>query len=531
MKVKILILAIFICGALAFFHEENASRDEAQLGQNENAPFLNRQITDIEKSANRDVQIAQTDKGAAPLQVSPPSLPPYNSDIISKNGIGCEMGPEMDAGQLARELMAIFSEVWPGKNLKADPGETHSNMVAGIVEKGDTVSKILDSAAAGESSRYIAAMRKVFSPGAFRTGQPYTVITDPDSGRVIRFEYEINRLRKLVVEGGEYPKARFEDIHYTTILEVCAGIVEDNLFQAVADAGEEPQLAVRLAELFGSEINFVKDLQEGDSFVVLLEKRYRNGKYGGYGRILAARFINKGRAWEAYLFRDAEGNPHYYNARGENLKKTLLQAPLAITRLTSKFSHNRKHPVLGISRPHLGVDYGAPIGTPVKAVGDGTVTSRGWAGGYGNQIILKHSSGLESQYAHLSKFANGLKKGQKVRQGQVIGYVGSTGLSTGPHLDFRLRQNGIFINPAKAINPRGEPVALRLMEKFRHVMLQERSYLDGHRLPRNYHADMLVPIKMAVKDIDNQPRINQKTKKRATDLPVRKNRHFPRKRS
>ena len=186
-----------------------------------------------------------------------------------------------------------------------------------------------------------------------------------------------------------------------------------------------------------------------------MEKRYRDGEYKGYGRVLAAHFTNTGTTYEAYLFRDGKNRPQHYNAKGENLRKTLLQAPLAFTRVTSRFSHNRKHPILGYSRPHLGVDYGAPTGTPVKAVGDGVVTRRSWAGGYGNQVIIKHSAGLESMYSHLSGYAAPAQRSARA-PGQVIGFVGARALSSGPHLDFRLRQNGKFVNPAKAINPRGE---------------------------------------------------------------------------
>lgn len=442
--------------------------------------------------------------------------------LFPREEIECDDGA-ISPEEMHSKITTLLSEI---PALTTEKGE-ENNVVAGVVEKGDTVSKILENAAAGETSHYITAMRKVFSPGAFRQGQPYTVITDPDSGNVIRFEYEINDMRRLVVEGRENPKARLENIQYQTVLEACAGIVEDNLFQAVADAGENPQLAVRLAALFGSEINFVKDLQEGDSFVVLHEKKYRNGHYAGYGRILAARFTNRGKTWEAFLFRDASGKEHYYNAKGENLKKTLLQAPLAITRLTSKFSHNRRHPILGTCRPHLGVDYGAPTGTPVKAVGDGVVIKRGRNGGYGNQVVISHGGNLESMYSHLSKFSSGLKPGQKVRQGQVIGYVGSTGLSTGPHLDFRLRQNGVFINPAKAINPRGAPVSSRFMAAFSKTVAQERKYLDGHRLPREYVIDMLVPQNVAADDpVEDRTSVKKEQSKRrkAKNRPASKSR-------
>lgn len=384
----------------------------------------------------------------------------------------------------------------PGPAASAEPKEPETApgeaVTHGVVEKGDTIAKVLGEVADEGVSQYVNAARRVFPLRSFREGQPYVVVADPETGRVKRFEYEIDSRRRLVVEGAEAPEARVEPIEYVTLLSTAEGVIDDNLFQAVADIGESPQLALRLAELFGAEINFIRDLQEGDSFRILVEKRYREGEYKGYGRTLAASFTNKGKTFEAFLFRDGQKRAQHYNSKGENLHKTLLQAPLAFTRLTSRFTRSRLHPVLGTRRAHLGMDYAAPTGTPVKAVGDGVVLKRGWAGDYGNQIVIRHSAGLESMYAHLSGYARGLKQGQRVRQGQVIGFVGSTGLSTGPHLDFRLRQNGAFINPAKAINPRGEPVSPQNRAEFGKTVAKARDYLEGRRPLADYSVDSLV---------------------------------------
>ena len=393
----------------------------------------------------------------------------------------------------------------------AAPGEA---VVRGTVEKGDTVIKMLAGADSHAAQEYIDAAKRVFSMRAFRDGQPYVVITDTATGKVKRFEYEIDNRRRLVVEGMDQPVARVEAIEYTTLLSTVSTVIDDNLFQAVADAGERPQLALRLAELFGSEINFIRDLQEGDSFAVLVEKRYREGEYKGYGRIIAAHFTNKGKTFEAYLFREGSKSASYFNSKGENIRKSLLQAPLAFTRVTSRFTHNRLHPVLGYSRPHEGVDYAAPTGTPVKAVGEGVVTAKGWSGGYGNQVIVRHGGGLESMYSHLSGYARGLKNGQKVRQGEVIGFVGMTGLATGPHLDFRLRQGGRFINPGKAINPRGVPVSKSAMGAFEKVMAQELALLKGEQSAAEYTVDSIVPDQVEQPQQEKTAEPEKKTEKR-----------------
>ena len=393
----------------------------------------------------------------------------------------------------------------------AAPGE---EVVRGTVEKGDTVTKILAGADSQAVQDYISAAKRVFSMRAFRDGQPYVLVTDAATGKVKRFEYEIDSRRRLVVEGVDQPVARVEAIEYVTLLSTMTSVINDNLFQAVADAGESPQMALKLAELFGSEINFIRDLQEGDSFSVLVEKRYREGEYKGYGRILAAHFTNKGKTFEAYLFREGSKGANYYNSKGENVRKSLLQAPLAFTRVTSRFTKNRMHPILGYSRPHEGVDYAAPTGTPVKAVGEGVVTARQWSGGYGNQIIVRHGGGLESLYAHLSGYARGLKKGQKVRQGQVIGFVGMTGLATGPHLDFRLRQSGKFVNPAKAINPRGEPVSKGAMKAFEKVMAEEQAALRGEKTFPEYTVDSIVADQVELTQTAKASETEQKPEKR-----------------
>lgn len=396
--------------------------------------------------------------------------------------------------EAARQFVMAVVERVPDLHFDSSvPTVTMDAVTHGVVEKGDTLAKVLGNVADDGIQQYVSAARRVFSLRSFREGQRYVVVTDPESGRVKRFEYEIDGQRRLVVEGNETPEARVEPIEYVTLLVTAEGVIDDNLFQAVADIGESPQLALYIAEIFGSEINFIRDVQEGDSFRVLMEKRYREGEYKGYGRMLAASFTNKDKTYEAFLFRDGRGRAQHYNSKGENLHKTLLQAPLAFTRLTSRFTHNRLHPILGTRRDHLGVDYAAPTGTPVRAVGEGVVIKRGWAGGYGNQIIIRHTAGLESLYAHLSGYARGLKQGQRVRQGQVIGFVGSTGLSTGPHLDFRLRQNGTFINPIKAINPRGAPVSRNNMANFGKTVAAARDYLEGRRPLGDYTVNSLVP--------------------------------------
>ena len=374
--------------------------------------------------------------------------------------------------------------------------QADSNVVRGSVAKGDTFEKLFVGVEASQAAAYMQAIRSVMKLRSLRAGQPYCLVRG-EGNTLTRFEYEMDSTSRVVVEsapGADTPVARVEAIPYDIRLTSVAATVADNLFQTVDDMGEAPQMAIALAQLFGAEINFIRDLQPGDSFTALVEKRYRDGEFRGYGRFLAATFTNKGKTFEAFLFRNGNERPQHYNRKGENLRKTLLQAPLAFTRVSSRFSHNRKHPILGHGRPHLGVDYAAPTGTPVRAVGDGKVTDIGWAGGYGKQVVIKHGAGLESMYSHLSGYARGLRVGQFVKQGQNIGFVGSTGLSTGPHLDFRLKQNGTFVNPAKSINPRGEPVAARNRDAFARTVDLCLAYMRGTKELSEYRPEAFLPV-------------------------------------
>ncbi|MDD2966014.1 MAG: M23 family metallopeptidase [Desulfovibrionaceae bacterium] len=376
------------------------------------------------------------------------------------------------------------------KKAEEEPEAEAENIVRGTVAAGETLGEVLAASANdAPTQHYVRAAKEVFSVRSFRTGHPYTVVTDPETGRLSRFEYEIDEHKRLVVEGLDEPVARVEQIEYSYSLSLVQCVIDDNMFQAVADAGEQPQLALAVANIFGSEINFIHDLQKGDSFSVLVEKRYRDGLYKGYGRVLGAVFINKGKKFQGFLFTDAQGRAKHFNAQGENLTKVLMQVPLSFTRVSSGFGM-RRHPVLGGHRDHPGIDYAAPMGTPVKAAGDGVVVDKGRNGGYGNQIVLRHDAGLETLYSHLSGYARGLNKGARVRQGQVIGYVGSTGMSTGPHLDFRVRQQGKFINPTKAVNPRAMAVAAKRKQAFTKVVHFVLAFMQGERDVHEYSPEM-----------------------------------------
>lgn len=232
---------------------------------------------------------------------------------------------------------------------------------------------------------------------------------------------------------------------------VVRGTIENNLFEAMYKAGEDAELAANLASIFEWEIDFFKDLRPGDRFVVLVEKKFVKDKYAGYGKILAADFYNQGKLKRAVYYNDGGKNKGYYNEKGEGLERGFLRVPLNYSRISSRYSTSRLHPVLGYHRPHYGVDYAAPTGTPVKATASGVVKIKSRTKGNGNYIALRHPNGYETFYLHLNGFNRAIRQGSHVEQGQIIGYVGSTGYSTGPHLDYRIRKNGKWLNPLKFV--------------------------------------------------------------------------------
>lgn len=231
-------------------------------------------------------------------------------------------------------------------------------------------------------------------------------------------------------------------------LMLVAGRVEGNLFDSVEALGEQAQLVLDFAEIFAWDFDFASDSQPGDRFRMLVEKVYTGDQFVKYGRILVAEYESEGTAHTGIYFRDREGGG-YYTPGGESLRRAFLKSPLEFTRISSGYSRGRRHPILGGVRPHLAIDYAAPHGTPVWAVADGTVEFAGWKGGNGKTVTLRHRANFKTMYNHLSRFGKSIRPGARVNQRQVIGYVGSTGLSTGPHLDYRVIKDGRFVNPLK----------------------------------------------------------------------------------
>src|ERR671936_316819 len=343
------------------------------------------------------------------------------------------------------------------------PPAPSTRVTAVDVRRGDTLVRALTrQGIEREASAGIAAALAASGANLKKLSPRHTLeVTSTLEGRPVALRYEPSPWLGYVVvatDGGW--EVRRAETPRDVRVEVVAGEVTRSLFEAVEDAGGAPQLAVDLAAIFESDFDFTADTRSGDRFRLMVEKRYANDTFVDFGRILVAQYVSDGRVLTGVGFeRASDTRLTFYDPQGRSLRKSFLKSPLEFTRITSGFTWARPHPILGGVRPHLAIDYGAPTGTPVRAVADGRVGAAGWAGGNGISVTLKHRSGYETMYNHLSRLAAGVRPGSRVTQRQVIGYVGASGLATGPHLDYRVAKNGHFVNPLGEKFIPGEPIA------------------------------------------------------------------------
>ena len=316
------------------------------------------------------------------------------------------------------------------------------------------------------ASRAVASAQSVFDLRHLRAGNQLSVgRTVMGELREIRYRIDADRVLHLTPSNGDF-HAEVQTIPSETETKGVAGEVHGSLFGAVIDAGERPELAMRLADIFGWDLDFYTDPRPGDTFRVVVEKKMlSNGEMSSYGRILMAEYNNGPRTYRAVLFHDPTGAPAYYTPDGKSMKKAFLHSPLKFQAvITSHFSNSRFHPILKEYRPHLGIDYAAPSGTPVQTIGEGRVIFAGPKGGAGNLIEVQHTNGYTTYYMHLSRIL--IHSGERVTQGETIGLVGMTGLATGPHLDFRIQKGKDFVNFERLPLPPSDPISKRDMPAF-----------------------------------------------------------------
>jgi murein DD-endopeptidase MepM/ murein hydrolase activator NlpD len=347
--------------------------------------------------------------------------------------------------------------------------------IKGIVPRNSTLADLLRAHLPEEqAARAVDVIAKSMDPRKLRAEQPFTLTRTLD-GFLRAFDYEVDADHYLRVEPASPATPRelaanviaYRREEATAITTGRIDKDTPSLFEAMEKAGERVDLSIELAAVFSGEIDFNSELQPGDSFRVAFRKITRENGTVAYGAIQAAEFDNDGRRLRAFRFVLQDGKPGYFDNAGRSLKRFFLKSPLKFEpRITSRFSYSRRHPVLNVRRAHLGVDYAAPVGAPVVAVSNGVVTRAGFSGDAGRLVAIRHSSGYESMYLHLSSVA--VHVGQRVSQGELVGRVGSSGLSTGPHLDYRLRKNGTYVNPLTEHRrmPPGDPIPATLMAAF-----------------------------------------------------------------
>lgn len=350
--------------------------------------------------------------------------------------------------------------------IEVDQIEAYRPTVRATVQMGDTLESLARKFAGKDWPRWRSALSKEIDPRALLPGTEFSGRLSP-TGRLesLVVTLDIRKELHLLGTGGSIQINKIERPITSEIVRY-EGVIDSSLFGAIDNIGGSPELAVRLADIFQWDIDFLRDIRKGDTFVALVEQRSVEGQFYGYGTIYGARFENAGKEINAVAFAGADGKVGYYDLDGAPMKKQFLRSPLKFSRITSNFSTSRFHPVHKRNMPHYGVDYGAPTGTPAHATANGTVTFVGRNGGAGNMVRLRHSNGYETNYLHLSRFAKGVRKGSRVSQGQVVGYVGSTGWSTGPHLDYRVKKNGSWINPLRISSPPADPLPEDLLRRY-----------------------------------------------------------------
>lgn len=351
--------------------------------------------------------------------------------------------------------------------------EQATRLIEARVPRNATLASLLRAHQVSDDivNHFVEAAKTQFDLRRIRADRPYRLQVSLD-GAIREFTYQIDADKFLKVVGGDdkaadaLPDYDVQVLPYEkhkALMSIRGEISREapSLIAAVNAAGESISLALEFAKVFEGEVDFGNELQPGDSFEILFEKIVREGEFGGYGDIVAARFTTSGRNFEAFRYAIPGQKADYYDRDGRSMRRFFLKSPLKFEpRVTSGFSFRRVHPVLKTARAHRGVDYGAPKGAPVLSVASGTVTRAGWTGGGGNSVYIKHDNGYETRYLHFSRIASGLRAGMRVSQGELIGYVGSTGLSTGPHLHYELLKGGTHVNPLDEHRklPPGQPI-------------------------------------------------------------------------
>ncbi|VVO43955.1 peptidoglycan DD-metalloendopeptidase family protein [Pseudomonas fluorescens] len=337
-----------------------------------------------------------------------------------------------------------------------------------VVAKGDTLSTLFEKVGLPAASVHevLASGKQAKLFGQLKRGQKLEFELNPQ-GQLVNLHSKVSDLETISLTRNDKGYAFNRITAKPTVRSAYVhGVINSSLAQSAARAGLSHRMTMDMASVFGYDVDFAQDIRPGDQFDVIYEQKVVNGKAVGTGPILSARFINRGKTYTAVRYTNKQGNSSYYTADGNSMRKAFIRTPVDFARISSKFSMGRKHPILNKIRAHKGVDYAAPRGTPIKAAGDGKVLLAGRRGGYGNTVIIQHGNTYRTLYGHMQGFAKGVKTGGSVKQGQVIGYIGTTGLSTGPHLHYEFQVNGVHVDPLGQKVAMADPISKAERARF-----------------------------------------------------------------
>ncbi|MBF0187790.1 MAG: peptidoglycan DD-metalloendopeptidase family protein [Magnetococcales bacterium] len=430
---------------------------------------------------------AAAPKRAAKSQPTRPPMPTVAALPVKSRAVR-RVSPKAVATKKATEPRRSTTRLASRRDGKLDRSKNRAYRPAGhmreaVVRPGDNLTQLLQR----ENVSHVTSMKvardskKTFNLARqLKPGRKLQLAFD-NSGLLVGLRYPLGDDRTFWMDraNSDSPfKTGFEAKDYNARVNVVTGVINGSLFEAGRKAGLSRNLMANLANLFEWDVDFARDIRTGDRFTVLFEE-LSDGVKTKQGNILAAEFINQGRTYRVVRYTDPKGNSGYFDDRGRNIQKMFIRAPVDYTRISSRFSLRRKHPVFGFTRAHKGVDYAAPTGTPIRAAGDGKVVWRGRKGGFGNLVMIRHNSKYTTAYAHMSRYNRKVKRGTRVKQGQVIGYVGMTGAATGPHLHYEVRIHGRQVNPLTAKLPSSQPIARRYLADFRSKSRKVLDRLDA----------------------------------------------------
>ena len=445
---------------------EESSRQAAphSQGPDQNSPGDNlKPETDTGSfTSHRETGTSKSDQIRSVATIEPAVLPDQDVEQSLQSSVAPPIQASPDV-TIQEEYVAT-----PKQNTETTPVSEKHKWLEEHVKSGDSLSKIFSrlGLSANLLHRIVNSSKQAKQLARIRPGETLKVKLD-DNGQFLGLIHQRTPISSLrILPDGEGFRAKAIERGLETQITQASGIITSSLYEGAKRAGLPDELTMELANIFGWDIDFALEIRAGDRFSMIYEEQYLDGEKYDNGAILAAEFVNRGQVFRAVRYEDGNGNINYYSPDGRSMRKAFLRPPVDFRRISSRFTKSRWHPVLGKKRPHRGVDYAAATGTPIKASGDGRIIFRGKKGGYGNTVIIKHGSQYTTLYAHLSKFNRKAKQGSRVHQGQVIGYVGRSGLASGPHLHYEFRVNGVHRNPLTVKLPAAAPIEKKYLKDF-----------------------------------------------------------------